>query len=207
MEASGGPSGIWPVRCRRPVLLWQWSIRARRAILLAPWGIWPRPTVSTRAPWRHWPRCWRGTRGRDKFRQRCCPPPSSRRCSPMARRRQLVTMLVAERQRLAISHKGSSPQHRDAHQGHPRATRYRRGPTGQPHRSAPCRACPPARQRARRRPATSATPDRRRPRVGALSRREIAAPVGLALQSRFRTDARQARSTFGQERAAVRRAL
>ena len=124
----------------------------------------------------------------------------------VARRRQLVTMLVAERQRLTTSHKAARASiealmkairqqldtveaqlasHIDAHHA------------ALAHQLASVRGIGPA---------TSATLIADVPELGALSRREIAALVGLAPFNRDSGQMRGKRGTFG-GRAAVRRAL
>lgn len=124
----------------------------------------------------------------------------------VARRRQLVTMLVAERQRLATSHKAARASiealmkairqqldtveaqlasHIDAHHA------------ALAHQLASVRGIGPA---------TSATLIADVPELGALSRREIAALVGLAPFNRDSGQMRGKRGTFG-GRTAVRRTL
>lgn len=124
----------------------------------------------------------------------------------VARRRQLVTMLVAERQRLATSHKAARASiealmkairqqldtveaqlasHIDAHHA------------ALAHQLASVRGIGPA---------TIATLIADVPELGALSRREIAALIGLAPFNRDSGQMRGKRTIFG-GRADVRRAL
>lgn len=124
----------------------------------------------------------------------------------VARRRQLVTMLVAERQRLATSHKAARASiealinairqqldtvgaqlasHIDAHHA------------ALAHQLASVRGIGPA---------TIATLIADVPELGALSRREIAALIGLAPFNRDSGQKRGKRTIFG-GRADVRRAL
>ena len=126
--------------------------------------------------------------------------------APMARRRQLVTMLVAERQRLAISHKAARPsietlikairEQLDTVEAR-LASHIDRHHAELAHQLASVRGIGPA---------TSATLIADVPELGALSRREIAALVGLAPFNRDSGQMRGKRGTFG-GRAAVRRAL
>lgn len=124
----------------------------------------------------------------------------------VARRRQLVTMLVAERNRLAISHKAARPSieglikairaQLDIVEGE-LAAHIDRHHAELAHQLANVRGIGPS---------TIATLLADVPELGALSRREIAALVGLAPFNRDSGQMRGRRSIFG-GRAEVRRAL
>ena len=124
----------------------------------------------------------------------------------VARRRQLVTMLVAERQRLAISHKAA----RASIEALIKAIRQQLDTVEAQlashidgHHAALARQLASVRGIG---PATIATLIADVPELGALSRREIAALIGLAPFNRDSGQMRGKRSIFG-GRAEVRRTL
>ena len=98
----------------------------------------------------------------------------------VTRRRQLLTMLGSERQRLQLAAAHGAPEHRDDDPGHPRAARRPGSPDDRP--------CPGALRRLDALlqstrgigPIASATLIAQLPELGRLNRREIAALVGVA---------------------------
>ena len=122
----------------------------------------------------------------------------------VARRRQLVAMLVAERQRRRAARAAVRPGI-EAHM--PRAGATRRSTADQrPTQSALAGARPALAQRARRRSAARRTLLAQLPELGQLDRRRIAALVGVAPYNRDSGQWRGPRSIWG-GRASVRAAL
>ena len=173
-RAAMKPTSRRPSRspvCRSPS-----SIRARSATL-------PKRSAASRRPTRSMRRCWRAFAAHLRPAPRPLPDAAHQELAALvARRRQLVEMLTAERHRLALARGRVQARCADPHPL-PRAA-----PERDRHRSARLRAGEPGLARARQLlqsvpgigPTTAATLIADLPELGRLSRQQIAALVGVA---------------------------
>jgi transposase len=74
-----------------------------------PWDAWPRPTRWMRACWPSWQRCWCAATIWQRFLRPLADERQQWLAALVTRRRQLLTMLHSERQRLQITPKKLHP--------------------------------------------------------------------------------------------------
>jgi transposase len=103
MEATGGYEAALACALQAAGWPWRWSIRARHETSPSRWGGWPRPTRIDAACWLSLPRCWCAAKTLASFIRPLADAQQQALAAMVTRRRQLLTMLLSERQRLQLA--------------------------------------------------------------------------------------------------------